>query len=236
MKRQLLEESLVEGAWVTSSGTTGLAKKIFRSPENIRKCNQVAVRAQNITPQSSIYTVTKMTHAGGLLAQSLPAISVGADLTIEKFDPYRFLSVFKDHSHTFLPPAYMLALTKTKQFQNYDFSGKRILTGSSPITSSLMKKYLLRNAVVQPNWGMSEVGPITIYSIIKDLSDLERLNKKRPEQTTLLGDIFEIEYKVLDSELWVRGDLCIQESWFPTGDLVKVVDEVLFYVGRKSFE
>ena len=65
-----LKNKLSEGVYVKSSGTTGLPKNIFRTPENLKYCNIVAIDSQKITKNSRIYTVCKMEHAGGILAQT----------------------------------------------------------------------------------------------------------------------------------------------------------------------
>ena len=72
---------LENGVTISSSGTTGPSKDIFRTPENLKEANRIAVDAQKISVTSKILTVTRMTHAGGLLAQSLPAFSVNAEVT-----------------------------------------------------------------------------------------------------------------------------------------------------------
>ena len=64
---------LKNGVKITSSGTTGPQKTIFRTPENLKACNKVAIDSQKLAPSSKVLTVTRMTHAGGLLLQTLPA-------------------------------------------------------------------------------------------------------------------------------------------------------------------
>ena len=50
---------LNEGVTISSSGTTGPAKDIFRDPQNLKEANKVAVEAQKISTTSKILTVTK---------------------------------------------------------------------------------------------------------------------------------------------------------------------------------
>lgn len=231
---QLLEQILFKGCSLKSSGTTGEPKTIHRSPENLQSSMKAAIESQSLSANSSVYTVTKLDHAGGLLAQTLPAFSIGATIKIEKFNPYGFLSEFRHHTHTFLPPDFMVAVSQTKNFRDYDFGGRFILTGSDPVPWDIMSQYLSRNAVVQPNWGMTEIGPITINSTLASLEDLEFYRRKAPHGSTLLGDRFYCDYKVVEGELFVKGDLCVYEGWFATGDLVEQVDGILFYRGRKD--
>lgn len=224
---------LENGTYIYSSGSTGIPKRIFRSPHNISICNKIAIESQKINATSSIYTVTKMDHAGGLLAQTLPAFSIGAQVKVEKFDAYRFLREFKNHTHTFLPPDYMAALRKTKNFENYDFQGKWILTGSSPVSCDDIEAFVERNAIVQPNWGMSEVGPIAINTIFDSLEKVRQLRDITPMGHYILGDTFNVEYKIINGELIIKSDMCVDEGWFSTGDLVSYHEGTLFFKCRK---
>ena len=65
---------LKDGCTISSSGTTGTPKQIYQSPNNLEACNSVAIKDQDITSKSRIFTCTRMTHAGGLLLQSFACI------------------------------------------------------------------------------------------------------------------------------------------------------------------
>ena len=226
------EHILQNGVSITSSGTTGEPKTIFRTPENLRKVVEVAIDAQKITKNSRILTVTRMTHAGGLLTQSLPGYTLGCDLKIQQFNAYTFLKDFKDYTHTFLTPAHMWALMQTKDFAKADLTGKHILGGSDPVTWEMIEAFVSKGATVQPNWGMSEVGPITINSTFDSKSDLDYY--KNLSTGTILGDKFYTEWKIEDGVLYVKGDLVYKSGWLRTGDLVVANRGVLFYLGRES--
>ena len=79
------------GAEISSSGTTGPPKTIFRTPENLKACNKVAIDAQELTSSSKVLTVTRILHAGGLLLQTLPAYTLGCEIHIENFNAFNFL-------------------------------------------------------------------------------------------------------------------------------------------------
>ena len=235
LKKQEILKFLDSGVHIFSSGTTGYQKKIFRSPKNLAICIKTALKEQEITSVSSILTVTKLEHAGGLLAQTLPALSIGANVEIcSFFKPKSFLESFKNHSHTFLPPRYIEVLKKTKEFSSYDFQQKRILTGSDPVSWELIEALIHQNAVVQTNWGMSEIGPIVIHSTFSSIKEVEVLKKKTPKGSTLLGDQISTDYKIEGGELLVKSSQCVYKGWFATGDLVQSIDGVLFYQGRKN--
>ena len=89
--KETLSNILKNGTTLKSSGTTGPQKEIFQSPEKLYHANHMALACQNITEKSKIYTVCKMEHAGGLLAQTLPAFSIGAEIEVEPFNAYRWL-------------------------------------------------------------------------------------------------------------------------------------------------
>ena len=55
----------------------------------------MALDAQDISKKSKILTVTRMTHAGGLLTQTLPAYSIGAEFKVQQFNAFTFLKLIK---------------------------------------------------------------------------------------------------------------------------------------------
>ena len=219
------------GVSITSSGTTGEPKTIFRTPENLKACIRVALEAQQISKKSKVLTVTRMTHAGGLLAQSLPAYYAGCDLKIKPFNAFTFLKDFQDYTHTFLTPDQMRALINTKNFKECDLTGKWILGGSDPVTWDLIEQFVSRGALVQPNWGMSEVGPITINKIYRSLDEVMS-DKNKDYSGTILGDKFWTDWKIENNTLWVKGDMVYCDGWLNTKDIVENNNGDLYYLGR----
>ena len=217
-----LDNILLNGVEITSSGTTGTPKKIFRTPHNLSKCNEVAIEAQKLTSKSKILTVTRMTHAGGLLAQTLPAYSIGAEINIKQFNPFTFFKDLSDYTHTFLAPGQMKALMQTKSFIDCDLTGKWILGGSDPVTWDMIEAFVSKGAIVQPNWGMSEIGPIAINTIFDDIDKVKAVKKASPEDYFILGDTYWCDWKIVNFELVVKGDTCIQNDWLYTKDLVSL--------------
>lgn len=222
------------GVTITSSGTTGTPKEIYRSPENLKNVIRVALDSQKITKKSRILTVTRMTHAGGLLTQSLPGYTLGCDIKIQQFNAYSFLRDFKDYTHTFLTPAHMTALMNTKDFADCDLTGKWILGGSDPVTWEMIDAFVSRGATVQPNWGMSEVGPLTINSVFDKQHNTEPY--KNESAGTILGDNYYTDFKIEKGVLWVKGDLVYKSGWLCTNDLVELRSGTLYYLGRSSGE
>lgn len=218
-----LKEILENGCTISSSGTTGTPKKIFRTPTNLKACIEVSLKGQNITNTSSVLTVTRMSHAGGLLLQTLPAYSIGCDISIEKFSAFTFLQRFKRHTHTFLAPAMCEAVIRTKGFKTADLSGKYVAMGSDPIPASHIQAFIDQGAIVFANWGMSEIGPWAINKTYWP-GDIAEDN--------ILGDTFWCDYKIVKEELYVKGNICVYDEWFATGDLVKKKGSNLYFLSR----
>ena len=224
---------LRNGVTITSSGTTGIPKEIFRTPENLKASIEVAIDAQKLTSKSRVLTVTRMTHAGGLLTQSLPAYTLGAELSIQQFNPYTFLNEFKNYTHTFLTPAHMQALMNTKGFKNCNLAGKWILGGSDPVSWEMIHAFVQKGATVQPNWGMSEIGPITINAVFDHMLDVYEY-KYKTKNGIILGDKTYCDTKIVDGELYVKGPTCYIDGWYATGDLIEKIDDIFVYRGRKK--
>lgn len=227
------ENILKNGVSISSSGTTGEPKIIYRSPDNLKEAVKVAIDAQRLTRNSKVLTVTRMTHAGGLLTQSLPAYTLGADLKVQQFNAFTFLKDFKDYTHTFLAPAQMTALMNTKGFQNADLTGKWVLGGSDPVSWEMIEAFVRRGAIVQPNWGMSEIGPITINTVFDSIEKVEAYKSKNVNGT-ILGDTYYCDTDVIDGVLYVKGPTCYKEGWLETKDLVIKDNKVMYYKGRKE--
>ena len=223
------EKIMKEGLTVLSSGTTGKPKEIYRSPKQLISSFQYSLAGQKINKDSRVLTVTKLTHAGGSLLQTLPAMHIGAPVNIVTFNPYKFLDQIKDYTHTFLPPAHMKTITKTKSWDTCDLSGLRIVGGSDRVSWDLIEAYVSKGAIVQPNWGMSEVGPFCINAEYGSKSKIDRHKKHQ----WILGDNFSVEWEIVDGQLFVSGEQCVYNGWFATGDLVFEDNGVLYYRGRK---
>ena len=157
-----LKSILKNGTSIKSSGTTGTPKDIFQSPQKIKHANQIARDVQKITSSSKVYTVCKLDHAGGLLAQTLPAIEVDADVYIEQFNPFAWVSKIQNFTHSHLTPGMALAITKTKSWDSLDLRNKIIVCGSDRVPAECINRFVDKGATFIANWGMSEVGPIAI--------------------------------------------------------------------------
>jgi acyl-CoA synthetase (AMP-forming)/AMP-acid ligase II len=229
-----LKSILSNGIELESSGTTGTPKKIFQTPEKLRAANRAAIDSQKLTKNSRVYTVCKMKHAGGLLAQTLPAYSLGADVVIEDFNAYRWVKEIYKYTHSHLTPNHCNAVMGTKDFWNLDLNGVWITCGSDPITWDIIEAFVNQGATFMTNWGMTEIGPCAINTVFDSIEIVTSYKEYQLDGMTLLGDTAYCDWKVQDEELFVKGDICVYDDWFATGDLVATnYPGDLYYARRK---
>lgn len=226
---------LENGFELQSSGTTGEPKCIFQTPAKLMAANKIAVAAQNITVQSRILTVCRMTHAGGLLAQTMPAWSVHAHVDIKPFNAFTFWRDIKGFTHTHLTPVHCMLLMQTKNFSTLDLAGVFVACGSDNVPFEIIEAFVERGAAFMCNWGMTEIGPVTINTVFDTLDKIKQYREQALTDGTLLGDRYFCEYKIIDDELWVRGDACVYEDWFNTHDLVALNEQgAMYHLGRRQ--
>jgi len=226
--------ALANGFEINSSGTTGEPKRIFQSPAKLLAANRVAATAQNITEQSRILTVCRMTHAGGLLAQTLPGLSVHAHVEIKPFNAFTFARDIDGYTHTHLTPMHCNLLMQTKSFPTLGLDGVFVTCGSDNVSFETIEAFVQRGAIFMCNWGMTEIGPVTINTVFDTLEKVEQYREQALADGTLLGDRYFCEYKIIDDELWVRGDVCVYDDWFNTHDLVALNEQgAMYHLGRR---
>lgn len=225
---------LSNGGVLQSSGTTGTPKLIEQTAAKIQAANRVAIDAQQITRSSRIYTVCKTTHAGGLLAQTLPGYSIGADVVVEDFNAYRFIREIHKYTHTHLTPDHARAIMLTKGFKNLDLKGIWVTCGSDSVTWDIIQAFVERGATFMANWGMTEIGPVAINAIYRNLEEVFYA-QERATQGSILGNTYYCKYKIVNNTLHVSGDISVYgDTWYNTQDLVhKNLLGELFYTGRK---
>ena len=221
---------LKKGIELKSSGTTGPQKKIYQTPNKLKHANKIARECQKISPKSKIYTVCKLEHAGGLLAQTLPGYEVGAHIEIEKFNAYNFCKKIKNFTHSHITPKHGRAIMLTKSFQDLNLKGVWITCGSEPVDWELITKFVEKGCQFMVNWGMTEIGPCAINTVFKDI-DAVKDYKKRALEGTLMGDDVYCDTKIEKGILHVKGDISVfGNNWFDTRDRVKKNETNEFYI------
>lgn len=224
------------GVTIYSSGTSGNPSPYFQSPDKLTISSRVAAVAQGIRSSSKVYTCCKITHAGGLLAQTLPALAVGAKVDIVNFSAYDFVRDINKYTHTHITPRHAKAIMLTKGFQELNLKGVFVTCGADPVTWDIIEAFVARGAKFMANWGMSEVGPIAVNIVFEDLEEVYYLKESAPGNATIMGRNKQCHYRIVNSELWVKGDICIYDDWYNTKDRVIVQNDILYYTGRTNKE
>ena len=137
-----LDHILKKGIELKSSGTTGPQKRVYQSPIKLMNANKIARECQEITSKSKIYTVCKLEHAGGLLAQTLPAYEIGASIEVEQFNAYKFCRKIQNFTHSHITPNHGKAIMLTKAFENLKLDGIWITCGSEPVEWELIINFI----------------------------------------------------------------------------------------------
>ena len=233
-QRNSLALILKNGIELSSSGTTGSPKKIYQSPSKLKNANKAARECQKISSKSKIYTVCKMQHAGGLLAQTLPAFEVGADIDIEEFNAYKFCKKITNYTHTHLTPNHAKAIRLTKSFKDIDLNGIWVTCGSEPVEWDLIIDFIKKGCDFMVNWGMTEIGPCAINTVFKNLESVLDY-KERAINGTLIGDKTYCDTKIINNKLYVKGSISVfNDKWFDTKDIVALNKNKEFYIQGRS--
>lgn len=232
--KEYLNKILNNGVELSTSGTTGNPKLFFQDPGKLKFANLAAVDSQEITASSRIYTICKMKHAGGLLAQTLPGFSVGAEIVVEDFNAYRFTKEITKYTHSHITPGHADAIMKTRGFGQLDLTGIWITCGSDPVTWNIVEAFVERGATFMANWGMTEVGPCAVNTVFRSVEDIENKRNTAPYGLTIMGDRFYCDYKIENNVMHIKGDISIfGDTWYNTHDLVEEHDNTLYYMGRE---
>jgi acyl-CoA synthetase (AMP-forming)/AMP-acid ligase II len=240
MQLDELQNIISNGTSIQSSGTTGTPKVIEQTPAKLKAADEVAIDSQKITSKSKIYTICKTTHAGGLLAQTLPGIRIGAEVVIEDFNAYRFVREVTKYTHTHITPDHGKAIIKTKGWRDLDLTGLWVTCGSDRVPWHLISAFVNKGATFMSNWGMTEIGPCAINTVFDSIDKVEEYRSKiihgmdGEASLPILGDRYYCDVQISEwNELIVKGDICVYNDWFATGDKVVSKDNILYYEGRK---
>ncbi|GAA5939419.1 acyl--CoA ligase [Sporobolomyces koalae] len=197
-----------------SSGTTGKAKGVMLSVQNITSCVQQTIQTKDLFDQKdTMLAVLPMYHIFGLVVTlHLTLYNGGTMCILPKFDLALALELIQKYKCTAacLVPPIILGIAKHPIVDKYDLSSLRyILSGAAPLSADLQQAVSTRlkgkTKVVQ-GWGMTET---TSVGLIPTLT--------KPVPTGSVGQLLSgVEARLVDAsgrdvkegeagELWVRG-------------------------------
>lgn len=216
------------GIYLSSSGSTGKKKNIFLSENMLEENARNAILSQRLSTDDKILTVCSLNHTGGLNAQTIPGILIGASVTIKEFNAFRFFKDLEGHTVTHLIPIMIDALSKIKN-KTITSSLRLVVAGSDCIDKTHVEFWQNRGVPFMINYGMTEAGPIIINHVFSPDEDLDIFSQGVP-----LGTVSYCETDIRDGELYLKGPCINSSGWLKTGDCVYRQDEWIMYRGRIS--
>ena len=236
---------------VYTSGTTGRPKGVVHTQGGLLANCAISAHAQELCAADHVLTVLPLFHVGGLCIQTLPALHVGATLTLHRhFDAAAWLHAVQQRkpSLAVMVPATLRAVIALPGFASADLSSlKMVVTGSSVVPVALIEAFHRRGVPVCQVYGATETGPLSIYQQRADAF----------AQVGAAGHAGQgVAVRLVDAcghdvapgavgEIWVRAPNVMsgywrdaanpdfQDGWFHSGDLAHCdVNGVYRVVGR----
>ncbi|HEX6295396.1 MAG TPA: AMP-binding protein [Burkholderiales bacterium] len=227
---------------VYTSGTTGIPKGAVLTQSALLWNGFNSIHAHDLSQFDHVLSPLPMFHVGGLNNQTLPALLVGATVTLHKrFEPGAWLADVAKRRPTIslLVPATMAAVISRPEWPSTDLSSLKMLnTGSMVVPDSLIRAFHDRGVPVGQIYGCTETAPIAIV-LLKDHAKTKVGSTGKPAP--------HCEVKLVDGEIWVRGPALMrgywpdysgltEDGWFRTGDLARIDEEGFYWIVGRSKE
>ena len=91
--------------------------------------------------------------------------------------------------------------------------------------NSVIISFIKKGCIFMVNWGMTEIGPCAINKTFKPGMHINF-------SETVIGDTTWCETAIEERQLWVKGDICVYDDWFATGDIVEKKNDMFYFLGR----
>ncbi|MGZ7087396.1 MAG: class I adenylate-forming enzyme family protein, partial [Ilumatobacteraceae bacterium] len=232
-----------------TSGTTGTPRGAVFTQDALTFTAINSNNAWNMRGRDNVLTYLPMFHVGGLLIHTLPALHIGACVTIhEEFDPTSVLAEIGTNGVSLIlaPPTFSKALTSHPDWASTDLTGLRCVgIGSTFVPPEVMQPWFDRRVPTQQNYGLTEGVPILaspweharrksrsagtsmLYTQARVMDD--RLNRVAPGMN---GEIM-LRGRSLFSGYWNNPEAteaAFVDGWFRTGDVGYADEEGYFYI------
>ena len=224
---------------VFTSGSTGDPKGAVLSQGAIHWNALNSRLMHDLTRSDHVVTTLPFFHVGGINIQTLPALQVGAKVTLlPRFDAGSFAEFVETERPTLtvLVPAQMQQLMELEGWLSADFSSLRaVSTGSTIVGQELIARWADKGIPVIQVYGCTESGPIAAHQTVEGIeagwgtvghpalyteimiADVHG----RPVPTGAEGEIL-LRGPSLASEYWqdeAATRAAFRNGWLATGDL-----------------
>ncbi len=228
---------------VYTSGTSGQPKGAMHTQAGMQANALAAIAAQALTARDRVLSVLPLFHVGGLCIQTLPALAVGARVSLlPRFDPDAFFDALRDWrpTTTLLVPAVMKALVEHPRWAGADLASLAYVnSGSQIVPGHLIEAFHARGVPVAQVYGATETGPVSVV-----LRPDEALAHVGHAGRPALGVQLRL---AADGEILLKAPQLMRgyhrsaepafdaEGWFHTGDLARRhEDGCIEVVGRSK--
>ncbi len=225
---------------VYTSGTTGQPKGAVLDQRSFLCNARMSWHMHAMNTDDHILGMLPMFHVGGFNIQVLPALLLGAQVTLlEKFEPQTALTTLVEQGITLavVVPTVLQALQATPQWQDADLSAVRALAiGSTDVPVPLIESVHARGIPLLQIYGSTETSPIAVYqrpdNAFDSVGSIGRCGSECAIR--LVRDGADVP-SGKNGEIWVKGgnilhhywnnphatDAALVDGWFRTGDIAR---------------
>jgi fatty-acyl-CoA synthase len=233
-----------------TSGTTGVPKGALITQYGLQANAAGTVATLRATSADRILTFLPMFHLAALNLLTLPALSVGAEVTVlRRFDPTQVLDDIERSAPTLLPapPPLSLALASHPRWPETDLASLRcVMTGGTTVGRRAVEVWTLRDVPVVQGYGLTETGGNATATPVDD-APAKSLAAGKPTigfQVRIVGMNGSAVSSTEPGEILVRGPSMMLEyfenpeasravmpnGWLRTGDVGVLDDEGYLHV------
>ncbi len=232
---------------VSTSGSTGEPKAALHTLAGMQANAAAAIAVQGLSSTDRVLAVLPLFHVGGLCIQLLPALVLGAKVSLlPRFDADAWFDAVAQWrpTTTLLVPAVMKALIEHPRWARADLSSLRFVnSGSQVVPRALIEAFHARGVPVAQVYGATETGPVSLALRPEEaLAQVGRVGRPAPGVRCRLAadgeillqgaNLMRCYHRGVDSGFDAGFD---EEGWFHTGDLaVQHADGHYEVVGRSK--
>ena len=233
---------------VYTSGTTGTPRAAVHTQANLIANMGAASQVMALAETDRVLTMLPLFHVGGLCIQTLPALSVGAQVTLQaRFDPHDVLRTIEQQriGLTVVVPAVMKALVEHPLWATADLSSLRcVMAGSSTLPEPLVQAFVARGVPLGNVYGATETGPFSI-ALTADPQRLQQGCCGWPAPG-VEAHLEPLDGAATDTgEVWLRGPALVRhywpdvpaldaQEWFHSGDVARVNPDASWTIVGRS--